>query len=405
MREILHGFVATVTGTASVYGAEAGPMYLSRTVGLVGILMISASAAAQPTMARERVPAVPQSLRAFVDRLYSPDPAERAEAACQIGRRYRDAAPTIAILLTMLHDDVLVQRIDCNVSDWLRHQANLSADALKWMETSPAKEAADTLGEIGDAAVPGLIRELQHADARVRKFAAYGLGEAEPRLERGRAVAALADRLVDASGDVRDQSAWALGEIEDAAAVPALSEALHRDAEARVRLRAAWALGEIEHASAVPALVVTLKDPDVALRKQSAWALGEIESGLAVDGLVAALTDADATVRRQAAWALGEIEDAAAVPGLSTALGTDAEVMVRREAAWALGEIESRGAVEPLIRALKDANFEVRKTAAWALGEIEDSSALEALQAARYDVNVEVRRAVADAIRELRHQR
>ena len=348
-------------------------MYLSRTIAVLGVLMTAASAAAQPTMPRERVPAVPQPLRGFVDRLYSADPAERAEAACQIGRRHRDAAPAIPVLLTMLHDEVLVKRIDCNVSDWLRRQANLSADALKWMETSPAKEAADTLGEIGDAAVPGLIRELQHADWRVRKFAAYGLGEAEPRIERAEAVAALADRLVDAHVDVRDQSAWALGEIEDAAAVPALSETLHKDAEHRVRLRAAWALGEIEHASAVPALVMTLKDPDVALRKQSAWALGEIESDLAVDGLVAALTDADVTVRKQAAWALGEIE--------------------------------SREAVQPLIRALKDPNFEVRKTAAWALGEIEDAGALEALQAARYDVNVEVRRAVADAIRELRHQR
>ncbi len=377
-------------------------MYSVRNVAIIGILMTSAVAAAQPTQPRDRVPAMPQSLRGFVDQLYSPDPVQRAEAACQLGRRHNDAAATIPVLLTMLHDDVLVRRIDCNMSDWMRRQANLSPETLKWMETSPAQEAAETLGEIGDAAVPGLIRGLQHADWRVRKFAAVGLGEAEPQLDRADAVAALADRLNDSNANVRDQSAWALGEIEDAAAVPALAEALQKDGERSVRLRAAWALGEIEHDSAVTALVATLKDPDLALKKQAVWALGEIESRLAVDGLVALLTDADVTVRKQAAWALGEIEDAAAVSGLTAALGQDSEVSVRREAAWALGEIESRSAVEALIGALKDSSFEVRKTAAWALGEIEDSSALEALQAARYDVNVEVREAVARAIRELR---
>jgi HEAT repeat protein len=377
-------------------------MHLSRIVALVGILAMASSAAAQPTMPRDQAPAVPQPLRGFVDRLYSPDPAQRAEAACQIGRRHYEAAAVVPILLTMLHDEVLVQRIDCNMSDWLRRQGNLSPDALKWMETSPAKEAADTLGEIGDAAVPGLIRELQNTDWRVRKFAAYGLGEAEPELDRGKAVAALGDRLNDTHADVRERSAWALGEIEDAGAVPALSGALQNDVDRRVRLRAAWALGEIEDDSAVKALVAVLQDPDPSLRKEAAWALGEFESGLAVEGLVRALRDADVIVRKQVAWALGEIEDAAAVPGLSVALAGDAEVAVRREAAWALGEIESRAAVEPLVRALKDPSFQVRKTAAWALGEIEDAGALEALRAARYDVNVEVREAVARAIRELR---
>ena len=188
-------------------------MYLARIALVFGLLVNAGSAAAQPAMPRDTAPAVPQSLRGFVDRLYSPDPAERAEAACQIGRRHRDAAPVIPILLTMLHDDVVVRRIDCNMSDWLRRQANLNPDAMKWMETSPAKEAADTLGEIGDAAVAGLLRELQHADARVRKFAAYGLGEAEPQRDRAQAVSALIDRLVDADADVRDQIAWALGEI------------------------------------------------------------------------------------------------------------------------------------------------------------------------------------------------
>ena len=373
-----------------------------RSLCLAVLTLCATSAEAQPTLARDRAPSVAAEIRPFVDRLYAGDASARAEAACQLRKQHRDATTAIPILLSMLADDVTVPAIECHMSDWLRRQLPVSADARKWSETSPAKEAADTLGHIGDAAVPGLIQQLANADWRVRKFAAHGLGEAEPQLDRPNAVAALGERLTDTHRDVRDRSAWALGEIEDAAAVPALTRALRNDSDRGVRNRAAWAMGEIEDASAVEGLVAVLGDPDAELRKQAVWALGEIESGRAVTGLVRALADAEVSVRKQAAWALGEIEDAAAVPGLVAALAGDADVSVRREAAWALGEIESHGAVDALIRALKDPDYRVRKTAAWALGEIEASSALEALQAARYDVNVEVRDAVARAIRELR---
>lgn len=372
----------------------------------LAVLTLSAvSAEAQPTLARDRAPSVPADIRPFVDRLYSADPSVRAEAACQLRKQHRNATAAIPILVTMLSDDVTVPAIECHMSQWLRQQLPINPDARKWSETSPAKEAADTLGHIGDAAVPGLLQALSHADWRSRKFAAHGLGEAEPQIDRAKAVAALGERLTDAHAEVRERSAWALGEIEDAAAVPALTRALRQNSDRGLRSRAAWAMGEIEDASAVEGLVAVLTDPDVELRKQAAWALGEIESGLAVNGLVRALADAEVVVRKQAAWALGEIEDSAAVPGLVAALAGDADVTVRSEAAWALGEIESASAVAGLVSALKDADWSVRKMAAWALGEIEDASAIPALQASRYDVNVEVRQAVLHALRELRDQR
>ena len=75
--------------------------------------LVVTSAIAQPTLPRDRGPAVPAALRSLVDRLYSPDAKERAEAACQLGRRHVDAAPAIPVLLTMLGDDVLVPAIEC----------------------------------------------------------------------------------------------------------------------------------------------------------------------------------------------------------------------------------------------------------------------------------------------------
>ncbi len=192
-------------------------------------------------MTRDRAPQVPESIRRYVDQLYSPDPKQRADAACEIGRRHYEAAAAIPVLLTMLHDDVVVSAIECDMRDSLRRNRPLTPEALKWSETSPAKEAADTLGEIGDAAVPGLLQALTNSDWRVRKFAAYGLGEAEPQVDRAKAVAALANRLTDSHPEVRDRSAWALGKLKMRPPSPALLRALRADTDRRVRLTSAWA--------------------------------------------------------------------------------------------------------------------------------------------------------------------
>ena len=145
-------------------------------LALVVFPFLTADLAAQPALPRDRAPQVPGSIREFVDRLYSADPNERAEAACQIGRRHADAAAAIPILLSMLSDDVAVPAIECEMGPWLRRRLPSTAEARKWMETSPAKEAAEALGDIGNEAVAGLLQALGHADWKTRKFAAFGLG-------------------------------------------------------------------------------------------------------------------------------------------------------------------------------------------------------------------------------------
>ena len=303
----------------------------------LALVFATAELAAQATLPREQAPLVPGSIREFGDRLYSADPPERAEAACQIGRRHADAEAAIPILLSMLADDVTVAAIECEMTPWLRRAIGQRVEVQGWMETSPAKEAAEALGNIGNAAVPGLLQALEHNNWKNRKFAAIGLGEVDRIDELTKVIAALTSRLSDSQFEVRERSAWALGEIEDASAVEPLLGAL-TDSDPRVRTRAAWALGEIEHPSAVNGLVAALKDSDSGVREWSVWALGEIESDLAVEGLVPLLTDADAKVRRQVVWALGEIESPKAVPDLARVLG-DSDPEVRHRAAWALGEI------------------------------------------------------------------
>lgn len=306
----------------------------------VVVLAAPALAWAQPTLARDRVGRMPDAIRPFVDQLYSADPRQRAEGACQLGERPAASIVAIPILVSMLADDVAVPAIECDMSPWLRRELQVNGDARRWSETSPAKEAAEALGEIGDPAVPALLRALGHTDWKTRKFAARAFGEMDVVTALGKAVAALGATLRDDHPEVRDRSAWALGELEEP--------------------------------SAVPMLVGALTDSDPAVRSRAVWALGEIEDVAAVPGLVIALKDGDAQLRSKAAWALGEIEDARAVPAL--------------------------------VQALKDPHWEVRKMSAWALGEIEDASAIEPLQAARYDTNVKVREAVMHALRELRDQ-
>jgi HEAT repeat protein len=340
-------------------------------LGFLVLLTLSAvDAAAQPTLPRHQAPAVPDAIRGFVDRLYSPDPRERAEAACQIGHQHAKAASAIPILLSMLSDDVSVSAIECTMSPWLGRSLATTADARKWSETSPAKEAAEALGDIGNASVPGLLQALGSSNWKIRKFAAVGLGEVSQILDRTQVIAALASHLTDVHPDVRERSAWALGEIEDAAAVEPLLNALN-DGEARVRVRAAWALGEIESPSAVNGLLTALNDSDGSVREKSVWALGEIQSPSAVDGLVPLLKDSHATIRRLAAWALGEIQHPGAVGGLVSALQDD-DWQVRKTAAWALGEIDDRAAIDALRAAAGDANSEVRRAVAHALRELED---------------------------------
>ena len=60
-------------------------------------------------------------------------------------------------------------------------------------------------------------------------------------------------------------------------------------------------------ARAVEALVVALKDVNPGVREQVAFALGQIGDPRAIDGLTAALKDANPDVRQQAAFALGQI--------------------------------------------------------------------------------------------------
>ena len=214
-----------------------------------------------------------------------------------------------------------------------------------------------------NAVATALIRALEDSVASVREDAAYALGQ----LQASSAIAPLMARLGrDPAPKVREMIAWALGQIESRSATEALAAAAQRDASEEVRAMAVWAMAQVQDPSAVPALTALLRDGSAEVRGRAAWAIGTIEPSTSPPGLVEALDDASADVRLRAAWAIGQIADPAAVPRLSAKL-RDSSVDVRRAAMWALGQIGGEPAEGALLKALDDPDPEVRARAARAL--------------------------------------
>jgi CubicO group peptidase (beta-lactamase class C family) len=105
-------------------------------------------------------------------------------------------------------------------------------------------KSAEALSRIGSAAIPGLIRALEHGVPAARWPSTIALGKIG--LEAHAAVNALTSALADSSSEVRWGAAVALGNIGQKAepAVPALLHALS-DADQDVRQGASLALDRI----------------------------------------------------------------------------------------------------------------------------------------------------------------
>jgi len=214
-----------------------------------------------------------------------------------------------------------------------------------------------------NAVAAALIRALEDSVASVREDAAYALGQ----LQVSSAIAPLVVRLGrDPAPKVREMIAWALGQIESRSATEALAAAAQRDSSEDVRGMAVWALAQTQDPSSVPALTALLRDRSAEVRGRAAWAIGTIQPSTSPPGLLAALEDASADVRLRAAWAIGQIADPGAVPRLSAKL-QDSSTEVRRAAMWALGQIGGEPAEGALLKALEDPDPGVRARAARAL--------------------------------------
>lgn len=267
-------------------------------------------------------------------------------------------------------------------------------DALNDPDSWVVDAAAESFREAGPAAVPPLLRAVQHHRPETRRAAVRALGLCRPSpkkvleplktalrdsdVEVSRlAAAALGSMGADAKGasrelirtlgddGVRWWSTQALRRIGRGAR-PALERAMKREIGA-VRFRAACLLSELdpEASGLSEALVGALQVEDAGLRYQAASALSRVPpTAEVVDVLMRALGDEDPGVRFAAGYALAEAGPRV-VPGLLKAASrADAG---GRSASRALDMLDA-SAAPALVEALSD--LEMREPALGALVRI-----------------------------------
>lgn len=189
---------------------------------------------------------------------------------------------------------------------------------------------------------------------------------------------------------------WALGELKDAAAVPALLDALASGTPAG-RVYAAYALGRIGDMSAVPALKKSLADKTCA-GYEMLITLGDAEMNAmyALDpnrGWRQVLPVPDWCVRFVAIYAFGQIGGPEALKAL-VALSRDKDEHTRRESCKALSRFPELASVEALAARIKD-KASVQFVAVAALGVLRTDAVAKALKQFATDGADEVTRSAA----------
>jgi HEAT repeat protein len=173
----------------------------------------------------------------------------RWEAAYSIGKIGPEAKTVETALQKATEDAQVSVRVAARMALWRitgeEEQIRLGLAEAAENEKVAGLNAFTWLSSVGTPAVPVLVGELKHRQARIRSLAAYALAEVRPRAKE--AVPDLIVALSDSDADVREFAAYGLGQIGLSAqtTVPALKKALS-DSEAKVRESAAEALKAIE---------------------------------------------------------------------------------------------------------------------------------------------------------------
>jgi HEAT repeat protein len=228
----------------------------------------------------ERLVERPPDANAWLDQLYSSNPAEADAAARQLEGLGTDALPVIHAIF---------------------QDPGASQERVK-----AALKACGILGPVAAPAIGEVAEQLR--DPTLTAEAAVALSF----MGRG-AFGPLRDALSSDDPAVRREALRSIGKLKEraplsaAAVLPLLIERA-RDPDPGVRAVAATYLGIIHEggADAVGALVEALKDPEPEVRRAAATALGSFgaDATPAVPALRKAAGDADPDVAREAAVAL-----------------------------------------------------------------------------------------------------
>ena len=153
-------------------------------------------------------------------------------------------------------------------------QSTALTAALKDTDDDVREQAVFALGQLRDPARgrrawPGALHDAQAPTCGEQ--AVFALGQIRDR----RAVEPLISALKDANADVREQAAFALGQIRDRGAVEALVIAL-KDATPTCASRPRSRSARFAIRAPSTALTAALKDANADVRQQAAFALGQL---------------------------------------------------------------------------------------------------------------------------------
>jgi len=219
------------------------------------------------------------------------------------------------------------------------------------------------------------LRDVAGGTDKARTLAAHALGDVTDATERRRAAEVLVRAARDPRPEVRTEVAISLGELEQAAAIPALVDLLD-DGVPVVRQAAAIALGKLGLSDGFAPLADKLRTGPPDLRFQAATSLVEIDAEAAFDPLLASLSDDDPEVLGAAAIALGACGDPRAAGHLAGLL-EHKRARTRFDAAYALAELDDTRGRQVLVAALADG--ELQWDAIDALERLADDAAADAL--------------------------
>lgn len=209
---------------------------------------------------------------------------------------------------------------------------------------------AESLGVVGDAAVPALCRALRgHVNVTVRRAAAktltlIGNPSALPTL--------LEALLADSDPVVQGSAIGAMAAVGELALEPLFSILVHPETSAMQQGLASWGIAFIG-AKAPEALRQAANSPEAEIRAAAVAALGDQIQSLgdsqARDLLLTALNDNVNAVRAEAATLLGKLHEPEwACPHLLPLL-SDADGQVRKNAALSLMKLGAKEALPFLI--------------------------------------------------------
>ncbi len=287
------------------------------------------------------------------------------------------------------------------VLSWLDHDGVDDALASLFERDELRAEMTDLLVARGVRAAPVAARLLLSGSSDDLRAAAYVLGQLGSVAD----VPALIDALArEADGPSIIAVVGALGTIGDARAFTPLLALLDHD-ESTVRQAAVAALSSIGDPRMEFAVATRLTDPSSHVRESAIRIAGYFGYVACLKQMVELCDDPDPVVRRVAVESLANYEHRAAWSKIHETLASDTDATVRAAAVRALGQSRRGDSLHFIATALRDANLWVRyygARAAARCGVLQSDLLVALVECAARDGAAPVRIAAIEAMAALR---